>query len=427
MPKECAVLIEPPGEEILAADVRSHQLVLPSSKDPAIPRHTTKTFGKWFTRGKEDTYGKWDTHAKRNTQEQWDTPYGKCDLDAKWNTHGKWDQGEPWDTHKTLDPTDFPKETCIQHTGSDSNPHFKLGQGRELMGDNKNQLAALSPMSDAIFGIPGTENKDVQDVVETTNKCQVAPLACKCFPFLLHHPCRHDAEHLCTLLEMTHCLHRHREEYDQCLAQMLRHGGKVLSKPTALAQLCNNCLLDIVQADHLQEAHEILVSNAIPAWTAPPCTLQDPSWGEGRSMAGELVHHGRDLTVPSFTLIHPPECPSSSSQLVESLPSSSSLESPSLPLLTKGEVEDLVHQEGPPFPAKREKKRWVIHGGETIKGDAFGKRTKQVLWVGLAIFILLFTFLLQYVLVRFLVGPLVHNVQETDMSSGRAVNQTRYS
>ncbi|KAL8609730.1 hypothetical protein ACOMHN_042769 [Nucella lapillus] len=381
-------------------------------------------------------------------------------MDAKWNTYGKLDLETTWNTHIPCDLF-FPKKTCIHCAGSDSNISFAIGQERELLVRYKSQLSALSPMFDVM--IEETGAKDLQDAPKTTDNFQVAPLVHQNFRFLLcRDPCGQDAEHLPKLTEITH----HGEKHRQFLPPVPKHGGRVLSSPTPpAAQLCYSCLRDVVPAQHLPQ-----IPVCHPG--SPDCNIflsgRDPSWEEWRSASGEGLHTEENFPLPDFTLLQrscssspvcshngahkddtrapsggvevcqdpctTPMVPDSvltGSELEKDRSSSSSFESPSLCLLKEEEeVEGLVPEGRSQFPAKiREKRRRAIPGGVSKEDRVVSRRRtrKQILLVGLVILLLLFAFLLQYVLLRFLVGPTVHDMNKPDTSSERAGNETYYS
>ena len=228
------------------------------------------------------------------------------------------------------------------------------------------------------------------DVLKAADKYQVLPVVRRCYHFLLHtHSCRHTGEHLSAVLELAHHL-SYAEEYAQCLDKVKRHAGKVLKSTASLTQLCYHCLLNIVQADDLKDVDEVVVHEAVITWTKFRCRQQgvtsEPTREELRAAAGELARHVRYLTLHRTVL----------SRLVdgESAPC----------LLTTDEVDDLLNHHGSQFPASVRKTR--LEHPQKKKAAAMMKR-KYVGWCVLIVLVLVLAFAIQYLLVRFLVSPMV--------------------
>ncbi|XP_076458761.1 uncharacterized protein LOC143292405 [Babylonia areolata] len=365
--------------------------------------------------------GIWGNHCPQNASNDGNATRHNNDTRGPWNPAGQ-------------------KETPFGLSGPDRTARFVVGQDRELLLGSRNNLAAVSPIFQAMFRTPWTEDKDIEipdvspeafrlilryadkrrvdklkvntvwEALKAADKYQLVPVVHKCFHYLRHHhPGRHGADHLCVLLETAHHLN-YRDEHDQCLAQVLQHGGKVLGNASAVAQLCYHCLLDVVRADHLQGVQdEVLVYKAVLGWTESRCG-RGSSREDLRRVAGDLVYHVRYLTLPGPTLSRLLENPSSSGGQGPSAATASSLETPPSPcLLTEEEVEDLVRREGSLFPATVHEPRRQDHGGrgEGRRGGAcWGRNT---LWVLLVFLILLITFLAQYAVTFYLVAPLVGN------------------
>ena len=122
-----------------------------------------------------------------------------------------------------------------------------------------------------------------------------------------------------------------------------------------------------------------------------------------RAVAGDLVHHVRYLTLPRPTLL----------RLVDE-------ESASC-LLTTDEVDDLLNHGGSQFPASVRKARKE----DSLKRKATAvTRKKYVRWCVLVVLTLLLTFVIQYLLVRFLVSPMVKGLQQGTDADPKCKNQT---
>ena len=297
------------------------------------------------------------------------------------------------------------------------------------------------------------------DVLKAADKYQVQPVVTHCFRFLLRaHPCRHKGPHLVAVLEVARRL-QHMEEYWLCLEMVRRHAGKILGvwgrkwsgssrglsqdgrKPpggggsvssTGLTQLSYPCLLDLVRSDHLEGVDEVIVHEAVVTWTkfrwwcqreqeeegvTTPSIMSrsEPTREELREIAGELVRHVRYLTVPRpeltrllgerQTTAYP--APSTSSCCPASFPPSPS----SGCLLTKEEVDDLLHHGGAQFfPASVNEPRRRKYSPKSVA--AVARRRRIVRWCIVVVLVLLVTFVAQYLLVAFLVSPLVKESEE---------------
>ena len=252
--------------------------------------------------------------------------------------------------------------------------------------------------------------RTVWDALKAADKYQVLPVVRRCFHFLLHtHSCRHSGQHLSAVLELAHQLN-HQEEYAQCLDKVKRHAGKVLKSGPSLTQLCHDCLLNVLRADDLRHADEVMVHEAVMTWTRSLVRRQQgvaslqPTREQMRAVAGDLVHHVRYLTLPRPTLL----------RLVDE-------ESASC-LLTTDEVDDLLNHGGSQFPASVRKARKA----DSLKRKATAVRRKKYLrWCVLVVLTLLLTFVIQYLLVRFLVSPMVKGPQQGTDADPKCKNLTQ--
>ena len=181
------------------------------------------------------------------------------------------------------------------------------------------------------------------DVLKAADKYQVLPLVRRCFHFLLHkHRRRHSSHHLCTVMETAHRLN-YSDHHAECMQMAKLRAGKIFKSKTGLAELCQDCMLDLVMADDLhQNVAENLVHGAVITWARCACAkrgVAEPGWIELRAAAGNLVYQVRYLAMPRHTL------------------KSLSAGQPSFCLLTKQELTRLMNGDASEFPKTVNRKR----------------------------------------------------------------------
>ena len=143
-------------------------------------------------------------------------------------------------------------------------------------------------------------------VLVAADKYQVLPLVGHCFHFLLHkHRRRHRSHHLCMVMETAHRLN-YNDHRAECMQMAKLRAGKIFKSKTGLAELCQDCMLDLVMADDLhQGVAEILIHDAVLTWARCACArrgVTEPGWKALRAAAGNLVYQVRYLAMPRHTL-----------------------------------------------------------------------------------------------------------------------------
>ena len=212
---------------------------------------------------------------------------------------------------------------------------------------------------------------------------QVFSVVQRCFRFLLHtHKRRDRSSHLCVVTELAHRL-GYENHHQECLDVLRRKAHKVFRNASALAQLCQKCMLSLVVSEDLAAVSEIVVNQAVVMWALNACERDKvaPSLEALRGAAGDLVYHVRYLAMPRMTLM--------------SLNTSRSRPHPSC-LLTTSEMAALLNGDVPShFPShvscKRRRKRGLLWFGFDSKSRE--ERVTVCLCLAFLVFIFLFTVL----------------------------------
>ncbi|KAL8580594.1 hypothetical protein ACOMHN_046797 [Nucella lapillus] len=146
--------------------------------------------------------------------------------------------------------------------------------------------------------------ENVWHVLKTADMYEVSSAVDQCFHFLLHnHPRCHRFRHICIVLEQAHELN-YNIHHENCMNILVNNIGKVFRKPSALSELCQRCMLRLIQSEDLAMP-EICIHDTVVTWAYRACAKRGestPSLESLREVAGDLVHHVRYLNMPQRLL-----------------------------------------------------------------------------------------------------------------------------
>lgn len=142
-------------------------------------------------------------------------------------------------------------------------------------------------------------------VLRAADKYEVIPLVELCFRHLIFsHKDRKKGHHICAVMEVAHRLND-KDHYKHCLNTVLKNFTSFLGRKSCLAELCYDCMINIVKDDRLAGIGESFVNEMVIAWAQCACRkmgVQNPSFEDLRCAAKDLIKYVRYLALPSYSL-----------------------------------------------------------------------------------------------------------------------------